>query len=76
MCFSPWFTRWFPSPYWAVLCTEDFTLLSTITPAVLDAQMNLTLSLITLSVPGCTTSSFLSGDVLRYCNKEIAYYTT
>ena len=29
-----------------------------ITPAVLDAQMNLTLSLITMSVPDCTTSLF------------------
>ena len=31
----------------------DFTLLNLITPVELDAQMNLTLSLITMSVPGC-----------------------
>ena len=30
----------------------DFTLLNMIIPAVLDAQMSLTLSLITMSVPG------------------------
>ena len=38
---------------------RDFTLLSLITRAVMDAQMNLTLPLITMSVPGCTTSLFL-----------------
>ena len=43
----------------------DFTLSRTITLAVLDAQMSLTLSLITMSVPGCITSFFLSGDMLR-----------
>ena len=41
-----------------------------ITPAVLDAQMSLTLSLITMSVLGCTTSLFLSGDMLRYCHRD------
>ena len=43
----------------------DFTLSRTITLAVLDAQMSLTLSLITMSVPGCITSFFLSGDMQR-----------
>ena len=43
----------------------DFTLRSIITLAVLDAQMNLTLSHITMSVQGCTTFLFLSGDMLR-----------
>ena len=33
---------------------RDFTLKDMITPAVLDAQMNLILSLVTMSVPGCT----------------------
>ena len=33
-----------------------FTLQSMITPAVLDAQVCLTLSLITMSVPGCIPS--------------------
>ena len=47
-----------------------------ITHAVLDAQMNLTLSHITMSVPGCTTFLFLSGDMLRFCHKEIVLYTT
>ena len=47
-----------------------------ITPAVLDAQMNLILSLITMSAPGCTTSLFLFGDMLRSCHKEIIFYTT
>ena len=28
------------------------------------------------SVPGCATSLSLSGDMLRYCYKEIIYYTT
>ena len=37
----------------------DVTLQSMITPAVLDAQMNLTLSLITRNVPDCTTSFLL-----------------
>ena len=47
-----------------------------ITPAVLDAQMSLTLTLITMSVPGCITSFYLSGDMLRYCHEEIILYTT
>ena len=55
---------------------KDFTLENMITPAVLDDQMNLTPSLITMSVPVCTTSLFLSGDMLRYCHKEIIFYTT
>ena len=41
-----------------------------------DAQMNLTLSLVTMSVPGCTTFLFLSGDMLRFCHKEIIFHTT
>ena len=41
-----------------------------ITPAVLDALMNLILSLISMSVPGCTTSFFPSGDMLRYCHRN------
>ena len=48
---------------------RDFTLTNMITPAVLDAQMSLTLSLITMSV-------YLSGDMLRYCHEEIVFYTT
>ena len=55
---------------------RDFTLKNMITPAVLDAQMNLTLSHIAMNVPGCTTFLFLSGDMLRYCQKEIIFYTT
>ena len=47
-----------------------------ITHAVLDAQMNLTLSHITVSVPGCTTFLFLSEDMLHYCQREIIYNTT
>ena len=43
--------------------------------AVLDAQMSLTLSLITMSVPGCLTSFDFSGDMLRYCHREIFYVT-
>ena len=50
---------------------RDFPLKNMITHVVLDAQMNLTLSLIAMSVPGCITSFFLSGDMLRYCHKEI-----
>ena len=52
---------------------KDFTLTNMITLAVLDAQMNLTLSLIAMNVTGCTTSLFLSGDMLRYCHKEILF---
>ena len=55
---------------------RDFTLKSMIIRAVLDAQMNLTLSHTTMSVPGCTTFLFLSGDMLQYCHREIIYYTT
>ena len=55
---------------------RDFTLTNMITPAVLDAQMSLTLSLITMSVPGCIPSFYLSGDMLRYCHEEIIFYTT
>ena len=47
-----------------------------IAPAVLDAQMNLTLSHIAMNVPGCTTLLFLSGDMLRWCLIEIIFYTT
>ena len=43
--------------------------------AVLDAQINLALSHITMSVPGCTTF-FLSGDMLQFCHREITFYTT
>ena len=46
------------------------------TLAVLDARMNLTPSLITMCVPGCTISSFPSGDMLRFCQQEIACCTT
>ena len=48
------------------LCTAQrfHTEENMITPAVLDAQMNLTLSHITMSVPDCATSLFLSGDML------------
>ena len=53
-----------------------FTLQNMITPAALDAQVNLTLSLITMSVPGCKTSFYLSGDMLRYCHREIIFYMT
>ena len=52
---------------------RDFTLTNMITLAVLDAKMNLTLSLITMNVPGCTTSLFLSGDMLQYSHKEIFF---
>ena len=52
---------------------KDFTLTNMTTPAVLDAQMNLTLSLITQNVPGCTTSLVLSGDMLQYCHKEVLF---
>ena len=55
---------------------KDFTLKNMIVRAVLDAQMDLTLSHITMSVPGCTTFLLLSGDMLRCCHKEIIFYTT
>ena len=48
---------------------KDFTLKIMITLAVLDAQMNLTPSLIIRCVTGCTTSFSLSGDMLWYCQK-------
>ena len=54
----------------------DFTLQRTITLAVLDARMSLTPSLNATCVPGCTTSFFPSGDMVRYCHQEIACYTT
>ena len=38
--------------------------------------MSLTLSPITMSVPGSFTSFYLSGDMLRYCHEEIIFYTT
>ena len=44
---------------------RDFTLRYTSTPVVLDAQMSLTLSHISRSVPGCTTFLFLFGDMLQ-----------
>ena len=49
---------------------RDFTLLSMIIRAVLDAQMNLTLFHITMSVPDCTTHLSLSGDMLLYFAEE------
>ena len=55
---------------------KDFTLTNMITPAVLDAQMNLTLSLITMNVPCYTASLYLSGDMLRYGHQEIFFYMT
>ena len=55
---------------------RDFPLKNMITPAVLDAQMNLTLSHIAMNVPGCTTFLFLSGDMRRSCLIEIIFYTT
>ena len=50
---------------------RDFKLKSMITLAVFNALMNLSLFHTTMSVPGCTT--FVSGDMLRYCHKEIFY---
>ena len=51
----------------------DFTLQSMITSAASDAWMNMTLSLITMSVPGCLTFLFVSGDLLGYCLREIIF---
>ena len=51
---------------------RDFKLKNMITHVVLDAQMNLTLSLITMSVPGCIPFFYLSGDMLRYCHKDFS----
>ena len=59
------------------LCTaQRFSLKSLITHAVLEAQMNLTRSHITVSVPGCTTNLLLSGDIPQHCHKEIVSYMT
>ena len=55
---------------------RGFTLKNMITHAVLDAQMNLTLSHITMSVPGCSTILCLPGDMLQYCHREVIFYTT
>ena len=52
---------------------KDFTLKSMIIRAVLDAQMNLTLSHIAMNVPGCTTFLLLSGDMLLYCHRETIF---
>ena len=60
-----------------VLCMHrDFTLQRAITLAVFDVQMSLTLWHITMSVPGCITSLFHSGDMLRYCHQETTCFTT
>ena len=77
-CFSSWVARWlsFASSVMGSVLHGYFTQQSMITPAVLNAQMNLTLSLITMNVPGCTASLSLSGDMLRYCHKEIISYMT
>ena len=50
---------------------RDFTLRNMITPVVLDVQMNLTLFHTTMSVQGCTTFLFLSGDMLRFCYRKL-----
>ena len=55
---------------------KDFKLKNMIIRAVLDAQVNLTLSHTTMSVPSCTTSLLLSGDMLQYCHREIIFYMT
>ena len=47
-----------------------------ITPAVLDAQLNLILSHITMSVNGCTTYLLLSGDMLLFFHRELISYMT
>ena len=49
---------------------RDSTLKNMVTHAVFDDQMNVTLSHITMSVPGCTSVLFLAGDVLRYCDEK------
>ena len=54
---------------------RDFTLKNMIIRAVLDAQMNLTLSHTTMNVTSCTTYLFLSGDMLQYCHREVISYT-
>ena len=57
------------------LLQKDFTMKNMITPAVLAARMNLTLSLITMSVPKLYNifMSFLRHAT--YCHKEIIFYT-
>ena len=54
---------------------RDFTLKNMITPAVLDAQMNLTLSHIAMNVPSCTTFLFLSGDMLQHGASSKSFIT-
>ena len=54
---------------------KDFTLRNMIIRAVLDAQMNLTLSHATMNVTGCTTSLLLSGDMLQYYHREKSFLT-
>ena len=49
---------------------RDFTLKNMIIRAALDAQMNLTLSHITMSVPGCITFLLLSGNMPHYCHRN------
>ena len=58
----------------ALHCTEIFTLKNMITHGVLDAQMNLLLSHISLSVPGCATFLFL--ETCYNFATEIIYCTT
>ena len=55
---------------------KDFTPKSMIIRAELDAPMNLTLSHITTSVPGCTTYLLPSGDRLLYFHGETIFYMT
>ena len=55
---------------------KDFTLMSMIIRAVLDAHMNLTLSHITMSVTDCTTYVSLSGDMLLYFRRGTISYMT
>ena len=50
---------------------RDFTLKSMITPAVLDAQMNLTLFHTTMNVPSCTTFCFF----LETCYDIATFFT-
>ena len=58
---------------WAL--RRDFTLKNIIIRAVFDAQMNLTLCHTTMSVPSCTTSLLLSGDMLQYIATEKSFFT-
>ena len=66
---------------------RDFTLLSSVTPVVLDVLMSLILSLITMNdtfivgqqpekFPRCIPSSYHSGDMLRYCHRDIIFCMT